>query len=113
LPVLAVVRGRRGVVSARLRAGSGERTASGPPDEVLAALLDGLQIDTLTVAGDTEDVTSAIAERGIVVHAPFGRQEYPAATVARLALRAVPSASPRAVAPDYGELPAVTLRPRT
>jgi tRNA threonylcarbamoyladenosine biosynthesis protein TsaB len=110
LPVLAVVRGRRGVVSARLRDAAGDATASGAPAEVVAALLDGRGIGAITLTGNTEDVHSAVAERGIVVRTPPVRREHPAAVVARLGLHAVPSASPHTIAPDYGELPAVTLR---
>ena len=112
-PVLTVVHGRRGVVSARLDDGTSMTTASGPPAEVLATLLDGREIERLTLAGNTEDVHSAVAERRIVVRAPFLRAEHPAATVARLAQHATPGPSPHAVAPDYGELPAVTVRAGT
>ena len=112
-PVLAVVRGRRGVVTARFFDGAGVATASGAPDDVVASLLDGRAVEVLTLAGNTEDVYSAVAERGIVVRTPPVRREHPAAVVARLALHAAPSASPHAVAPDYGELPAVTVRTAT
>jgi tRNA threonylcarbamoyladenosine biosynthesis protein TsaB len=112
-PVLTVVQGRRGIVLARLADGTSTTCASGPPDEVIAALLDGRTIDELTLAGNTEDVHSAVAERRIVVRAPFLRAEHPAAAVARLALHATPGATPHAVAPDYGELPAVTMRAPT
>lgn len=112
-PVLTVVQGRRGIVSARLDDGTSTSTASGPPAEVIATLLDGRGIEGLTLAGNTEDVHSAVAERRIVVRAPFLRVEHPAATVARLALHATPGVTPHAVAPDYGELPAVTVRAGT
>lgn len=107
--VLAVVRGRPGIISARLR--DGDRTAhgSGPIAEVLERLLTGLTGAELAVAGMTEDVHSAIAERGIVVRALSRRAENPAEAVARLALDGQPSPSLHAVAPDYGELPAVTI----
>jgi tRNA threonylcarbamoyladenosine biosynthesis protein TsaB len=109
-PVLTVVHGRPGVISARLLAAGGRRVAAGPVGEVLAELLDGYPHGELALAGNTEDVYSAIAERGIVVRALPNRAESPARTVARLALRAVPAATPHAVAPDYGEVPAVTVR---
>ena len=116
-PVLAVVRGRRGVVAARFHDGRTVATAAGAPADVVARLLDGRHVETLTLAGNTEDVHSAVAERGIVVRTrppkEAGRREHPAATVARLALHAAASASPHAVAPDYGELPAVTVRTAT
>jgi tRNA threonylcarbamoyladenosine biosynthesis protein TsaB len=111
-PVLTVVPGRPGVISARLRSAGKARTAAGPVAEVLASLLAGFQHGELAVAGNTEDVYFAIAERGIVVRALPNRAESPARAVARLALTAEPAASPHAVAPDYGEVPAVTLRGR-
>lgn len=113
LPVLAVVRGRTGIVAARLREETGSRTASGPPDEVVAALLADIRGHTVTVVGNTEDVRSAIAERGIVVRALPRRAENPAAAAAQLTLTSAPHPTPHAVAPEYGELPAVTVRTRT
>jgi tRNA threonylcarbamoyladenosine biosynthesis protein TsaB len=108
-PVLTVVRGRTGVVSARLRGDGSDRTASGSPEEVVAELLPPGRFEQIAVAGHTEDVRSAIAERGMVVRALTDRAELPAATLARLAATAPPSPSPHAVAPDYGELPAVKV----
>jgi tRNA threonylcarbamoyladenosine biosynthesis protein TsaB len=108
-PVLTVVHGRPGVISARLRGPGGDRDAAGPIAEVLATLLDGYGSGELALAGNTEDVYSAIAERGIVVRALIHRAESPARAVARLALIADPSPSPHAVAPDYGERPAAVV----
>jgi tRNA threonylcarbamoyladenosine biosynthesis protein TsaB len=110
--VLTVVPGRPGVVSARLRTPHGDRTASGPTSAVLDTLLGGTPPAELAVAGATEDVRSAVAERGIVVRALTGRDESPARAVARLARSATPPASPHAVAPDYGELPAAVVKAR-
>jgi tRNA threonylcarbamoyladenosine biosynthesis protein TsaB len=110
--VLTVVHGRPGVVSARLLDGGRTSTAAGPVADVLALLLDGFPHGELALAGNTEDVYSAIAERGIVVRALPHRAESPARAVARLALLAEPAPSPHAVAPDYGEVPAVTVRSR-
>jgi tRNA threonylcarbamoyladenosine biosynthesis protein TsaB len=109
-PVLTVVHGRPGVISARLRAGGTARTASGPVADVLAALLDDFPGGTLALCGQTEDVRSAIAERDIEVHALPHPAEVPARAVARLARDAEPAASPHAVAPEYGELPAAMVR---
>jgi tRNA threonylcarbamoyladenosine biosynthesis protein TsaB len=109
-PVLTVVYGRPGVISARLRRGSDVRVAAGPVANVLAALLDDFGSGELTVAGNTKDVSSAIAERGLNVRTLPPSAESPARAVARLALVAGPAASVHAVAPDYGELPAVMLR---
>jgi tRNA threonylcarbamoyl adenosine modification protein YeaZ len=108
--VLTVVHGRPGVVSARLRTGSGQHSAAGPVANVLATLLDGFGSGELALAGNTEDVYFALAERGIVVRTLPRGAESPARAVARLALTAAASPSLHAVAPDYGELPAVMLR---
>jgi tRNA threonylcarbamoyl adenosine modification protein YeaZ len=109
-PVLTVVRGRPGVISARLRRDGAERAAAGPVANVLATLLDDFGSGELALAGNTQDVSFAIAERGIVVRTLPQRAESPARAVARLALLADPSSSVHAVAPDYGELPAVMQR---
>jgi len=108
-PVLTVVQGRPGVISARLRHGSDVRVAAGPVANVLAELLADFRGAELALAGNTKDVTFAIAERGIVVQTLPQRAESPARAVARLALTA-PGSSVHAVAPDYGELPALRLR---
>ncbi len=110
--VLTVVHGRPGVISARLRGPGGVTTASGPIGAVLDELLTGAWPDGIALAGATEDAASAIAERGIVVRAIPGRDESPARAVARLALRTEPSASPHAVGPEYGELPAAVVKAR-
>jgi tRNA threonylcarbamoyladenosine biosynthesis protein TsaB len=109
-PVLTVVYGRPGVISARLRRGAAERVASGPVAAVLATLLDDFGSGELALAGNTEDVSIAIAERGIIVQNLSRPAELPALAVARLARTAGAAASLHAVAPDYGELPAVMVR---
>ncbi len=108
-PVLTVVRGRRGVICARLRSGSAATVACGPVGEVLDRLLTGTP-SALDVAGNTEDVLSEIAERGWTVRALPPRADIPAVAIAQLARTRVPSATPHAVAPDYGESPAVSRR---
>lgn len=109
-PCLTVVHGRPGVISARLRDDGRDTVASGPVAEVLARLLPTAPAAPLAIAGHTEDVASAIAERGLLVRVLPPRSERPAAAVARCALRLLPAPSPHAVAPDYGELPAVMRR---
>jgi tRNA threonylcarbamoyladenosine biosynthesis protein TsaB len=106
-PVLTVVHGRRGVICARLRVAGGERVRCGPIAEVLDDLL-GPGAEEITVCGNTEDVLSEIAERGWTVRASSPRAEIPAVAIAELARTRVPSPSPHALAPDYGEAPAVT-----
>lgn len=109
-PVLTIVHGRPGVISARLRRGANVRAAAGPVANVLAELLDDFRSGELTLAGNTKDVSFAIAERGIVVRTLPSGAESPARAVARLALLAGANGSVHTVAPDYGELPAVMLR---
>jgi tRNA threonylcarbamoyladenosine biosynthesis protein TsaB len=110
LPVLTVVRGRRGVVCARLRRTEGEATACGAIASVLDRLLPP-RPDVLHAVGNTEDVLSETAERGWVVRALPSRADVPAVAIAQLARNAAPSSSPHALAPEYGEAPAVT-RPK-
>jgi tRNA threonylcarbamoyladenosine biosynthesis protein TsaB len=108
LPVLTVVRGRRGVICARLRDGSAPTTACGPVAATLERLLPG-EPGLLHIAGNTEDVLSEIAERGWTVRVLPPRADVPAVAIAQLARTRVPSPSPHALAPDYGESPAVTV----
>ena len=111
-PLLVVVPGRPGVITAQFRNAGKRRDAAGPIASVLNTLLADLRSGEVTIAGNTQDVNSAIAERGIVVRTLPHRDESPARAVARLALTADQSPSPHAVAPDYGELPAAALSPR-
>jgi tRNA threonylcarbamoyladenosine biosynthesis protein TsaB len=77
-PLLIVIQGRPGVISAQIRANGARRDAAGPTAGVLDVLLRGLGSGELTIAGNTEDVNSAIAERGIVVRTLPHRDESPA-----------------------------------
>jgi tRNA threonylcarbamoyladenosine biosynthesis protein TsaB len=107
LPLLTVVQGRRGVICAPRRDATGERTRCGPTGEVLDDLL-GHGPGELALCGNTKDVLSEVAERGWTVRALPPRAEIPAVAIAQLARTRVPSPSPHALAPDYGEAPAVT-----
>ncbi len=108
LPILGVVRGRRGVVCARLReAYAAPAIGCGPTEQVLNQLLPS-RAGTIHLVGNTEDVRSHIAERGWTVRALPPRAAVPAAAIAQLARIREPSPSPHALAPDYGEQPAVT-----
>ncbi|MDB5070756.1 MAG: peptidase family, glycoprotease [Candidatus Eremiobacteraeota bacterium] len=107
LPILTVVRGRRGVICARLRTEVGTETACGPTAAVLDRLLAGTP-GIVHAAGNTEDVLSEIAERGWTVRALPPRADVPAVAIAQLARTRAPSPTPHALAPDYGEAPAVT-----
>jgi len=107
--VLAVVVGRTGVISARLRDGTRVIRASGWIADVLDALsLEG-NADPLPVVGASEDVLSALAERAIAV-SPVPSSVTPAACAAALAASArEPAPSVHAVRADYGELPAARV----
>jgi len=107
LPVLVIVRGRRGVICARLRTAAGDETACGATAEVLDRLLSGTP-GIVYATGNTEDVLSEIAERGWTVRALAPRADVAAAAIAQLARTRAPSPTPHALAPDYGEAPAVT-----
>lgn len=109
LPVLAVVRGRRGIVCARLRDADAAESACGPTADVLDRLLTGPP-RAVHLAGDTEDVFAQIVKRGWTVRALSARSSVPAVAIAQLARTTVPSTSPHALAPEYGEAPAVTQR---
>jgi len=108
-PLLTVVRGRTGVICARLRASGSRRVACGP----IAVVLDELGIaalgEPLSVVGATEDVLPAIAERAKTLRVLEPRAENPAVAIAELAARRAPSPSVHALSPDYGELPAVSV----
>lgn len=109
--VLAVVEGRRGVISARLREGGKTTRASGRIDEVLGGLLADARGE-LNVVGAPKDVLDALAERGIIVRFVRPLVSPAAAAAALSASTLVPAASLHAVTADYGELPAVTMPKR-
>ncbi len=111
LPVLAAVAGRPGVICARLTvAGGAQQTACGVTSTVCEELIARVPpAQTLTVAANTEDVLSFIAERRQNVRRLITRAaENPAIVIAQLARFRQP-VNLHAIKPDYGELPAVTV----
>lgn len=109
LPVLAIVRGRTGVICARLRDRHGDRFACGAVASVTERLLGaGGERGEITLAGNTEDVVSEIGGRGFVVRILRAPSDIPAITIATIARERTPAASLHALVPDYGEVPAVT-----
>ena len=106
LPLITIVRGRRGVICARRRDERAHDQACGAPGDVLDRLLTGAP-GPLAAAGNTDDVLAQIAERGWNVRALPPRDEIPAVAIAALARVRRPLASLHALAPDYGEAPAV------
>lgn len=106
-PVLSVIRGRKGVISARLRTSAGEFRASGFVDQVLNELAAPAEITALL--GDAEDVLAALAERGWTVQPYTPVFEPFALAVAHVAASREPARSLHEVRADYGELPAAKV----
>ncbi|MFN2449643.1 MAG: tRNA (adenosine(37)-N6)-threonylcarbamoyltransferase complex dimerization subunit type 1 TsaB [Candidatus Baltobacteraceae bacterium] len=109
-PLLAVVRGRTGVVSVRFRSAGVQLRASGYVNDVLDEL--HAPRGELRVLGDAEDVRAGLAERGWSVHVVTGSLEPSALAVARAAMQRAPALSVHEVRADYGELPAVNAPKR-
>lgn len=107
LPVVTAVRGRAGVVCARRRDPRGISVRCGPTAEVWGELV--LPGEAVGLVGATEDVLSAVGERGLSVRILRPRSPVPAEAVADLAGSREPASSPHAVRPDYGELPAARV----
>ncbi|HEY9180715.1 MAG TPA: tRNA (adenosine(37)-N6)-threonylcarbamoyltransferase complex dimerization subunit type 1 TsaB [Candidatus Baltobacteraceae bacterium] len=106
-PVLAVVRGRKGVVSVRLRSENGERRASGYIADVLDEI--GAPSGPLAVIGDAEDVLPGLAERGWSVNIMQRAIVPTALAVAAVAAQREPARSAHEIRADYGELPAAKV----
>lgn len=106
-PLLAVVRGRKGVVSVRYRSDGAQHRASGYVNDVLGELaIAGGQI---AVIGDAEDVLPGLAERGCSVQI-LDRAVTPSAlAVASVAAAREPARSSHEIRADYGELPAAKI----
>ncbi|HTU82679.1 MAG TPA: tRNA (adenosine(37)-N6)-threonylcarbamoyltransferase complex dimerization subunit type 1 TsaB [Candidatus Acidoferrales bacterium] len=108
-PVLAIVVGRPGVISARLTRAGAIRRASGSIADALDAVLSGAVETPLPVVGAPKDVLAALAERGIVVRTLDPLVTPAAAAAALAAQRREPARSPHEVRADYGELPAAKI----
>jgi tRNA threonylcarbamoyl adenosine modification protein YeaZ len=116
-PVLTVVVGRPGIISARYRRGSEMRRASGQISDVLDALLrppfDSWGGDasegTLPVVGAPKDVLHALAERDIIVRSVEPIVTPAAAAAALAASLRRPPLSLHEITADYGELPAAKV----
>jgi tRNA threonylcarbamoyladenosine biosynthesis protein TsaB len=111
LPCLTVVSGRPGVICARLRTERYQQVACGPAADALYRLLGDLAPGSpLTVIAGREDVFPEIGEGSFtvqrIVRAP---EPNPAAVIAVLARDSEPAPSAHGVAPDYGEMPVVTV----
>jgi len=107
-PLLAVVRGRAGVVSVRYRHVGKEQRSSGYVNDVLDEL-GSPPGEMLTVIGDAEDVLPGLAERGFSVR-KIDRAILPTAlAVATVAASREPAQSSHEIRADYGELPAAKV----
>lgn len=108
-PVLTVVVGRPGIISARYRSGGEVARGSGLVRDVLAQVLAGREPASLPVIGAPEDVLGALAEAGWTVTPMAPLVTPPAAAVALAGERARPAASVHDVRADYGEAAAARV----
>lgn len=110
-PCLTVVSGRPGTLCARLRDGGVEVTACGRSAEVMARLLAGRELaGPVTIVAATPQVFGEIGAGGPAqIRTLSPASHNPAAVIARLAEHRRPADSPHSLAPDYGEIPAVTM----
>ena len=108
-PVLTIVVGRPGVISARLTGDGSQRRASGWIADVLHELFAAGGPSELTVVGAPKDVLAALAERARVVTSLDPLVTPAAAAAALAAVTREPAASAHAVRADYGELPAAKV----
>jgi tRNA threonylcarbamoyladenosine biosynthesis protein TsaB len=113
-PHLTLISGRRGTLCARLRDRGSTTVACGPSAVVLARLLDGKVLaGQLTVVAATDAVFAEIGASAaawpahVRVVSPAARN--PAIALANLAEHRQLGPSPHSLAPDYGEVPAVTM----
>jgi tRNA threonylcarbamoyladenosine biosynthesis protein TsaB len=113
-PCLTLVSGRPGVVCARLTCGTTVATACGPIAHTVADLLAGRPAGSpITVVANREDAFAEIGEiRPGETRLVWPPEREPAVVIARLARHREPVGSPHGIAPDYGEMPAVT-RPKS
>lgn len=106
---LAIVVGRVGVISARLRTPVGAHRASGLVAETLAEIMKDQKPGPIDVFGASEDVRAALAEAGFAVNSIATKITPAAATVALIGSALSPSASLHEVRADYGEAPAAKV----
>ena len=108
LASLTVVSGRPGVICVRLRLPGVDFQKCGHTEEVLAAVA-ARCAGSLEVTGAPEDVLAALGERGISVRSRPPREGVAAVAIAAIARERGFQSNVHALAPDYGELPAVTV----
>jgi tRNA threonylcarbamoyl adenosine modification protein YeaZ len=110
-PRLTVVTGRPGVACIRLTGEHDSLVACGRIVPTVERLLP-MKLDRVTLVGATEDVRSAVGERATKVHLLSAGLELPAVILTRIARGRAAATSAHAVAPDYGELPAASVKAR-
>jgi len=108
-PLLTVVRGRSGVISARYRSGNADVRASGYIADVLDELAPAFEEGRVAVLGASEDVLAALGERGQQVHSVQPVYPSHARAVARVAIAREPASSAHEIRADYGEQPAARV----
>ncbi len=108
---LTAVSGRPGILCARLVAGGATDIACGPTRTVIDRLLDRVpRASALTLIAATEDVFPELGEawpNAYRLLSPAANN--PAVALASLARLREPNSTPHGIAPDYGEMPAVTV----
>lgn len=107
-PLMTVVRGRQGVVSARLRRNRDTPRASGYVADVLDELLPGIG-SPLRVLGAAEEVAAELDRRGVAFEVLEPVVSPAALAVALVAASREPNASYHELRADYGELPAARV----
>jgi tRNA threonylcarbamoyladenosine biosynthesis protein TsaB len=113
-PYLTLISGRRGTLCGRLRERGSTTVAGGPSAVVLARLFKGqVPAGALTIVAGSDavfgeiDATAAAWPAYVRVVSPAARN--PAIVLAKLAADRPLGPSPHSLAPDYGEVPAVTM----
>lgn len=107
-PLMTIVRGRQGVVSARLRRNGRTARASGYVADVLDELAPGGE-SPLSLLGAAGEVAPELARRGVAFEVVEPPVSPAAVAVALLAPSREPSASYHELRADYGELPAARV----
>lgn len=106
---LAVVSGRKGIISARYRDGDATVRASGLVADVLDAVLPKHRDESLPVVGASQDARSALGERAYSVTYYEPLVTPAAAAAALIGGERNAETSPHAVRADYGEAPAAKV----
>lgn len=108
LPLLTLVRGRAGIVHARLRGAADEHTFTGSYEATASFVADHLPPGPLACVGDVEGVAAHLGEGGFIVRIHSPATTPAALAIARIAVHRDPAPSAHAVQAEYGEQPRTT-----